>query len=62
MDMAALATECAVRHLRGEAVPLEISLPAVLVDASNCEQWDRPYEERETPAWEDVAKGVPPGT
>ena len=54
MDMASIATECAVRYLRGEAVPREISLPAKLVDASNCGLWDKPYEERETPDWQDV--------
>ena len=57
MDMAAIATECAARHLRGESVPKEVSLPARLVDASNCDLWDRPYEARETPAWEDVVSG-----
>ena len=57
MDMASIATECAVRHLRGEAVPKEVSLPASLVDASNYGLWDRPYEERELSAWEDVVEG-----
>ena len=57
MDMAAIATECAARHLRGESVPKEVSLPARLVDATNCDLWDRPYEARETPAWEDVVSG-----
>jgi ribose transport system substrate-binding protein len=54
MDMASIATECAVRHLRGEAVPRENSLPSKLVDASNCAQWDKPYEERQSPVWEAV--------
>jgi ribose transport system substrate-binding protein len=54
MDMASIATECAVRHLRGEAVPREISLPSKLVNASNCAQWDKPYEERATLSWESV--------
>jgi hypothetical protein len=35
-------------------VPREISLPSKLVDASNCALWDRAYEERQTPSWEDV--------
>lgn len=54
MDIACIATEAAVRHLRGERVPREINLPARLVDASNCTLWDRPYEQRETPLWDDV--------
>jgi ribose transport system substrate-binding protein len=57
MDMAAIATECAARHLRGEPVPREVSLPAKLVDASNYALWDRPYEDRESPAWASVVGG-----
>jgi ribose transport system substrate-binding protein len=56
MDMAAIAAECAVRHLRGELVPREIMPPARVVDASNSELWDRPYEKRELPAWEGVVR------
>jgi ribose transport system substrate-binding protein len=55
MDMAAIATECAVRHLRGGPVPKEIRLPARLVDAANYALWDKPYEDRGTPSWDDVA-------
>lgn len=46
MQMAALATECALRHLRGEAVPAEIELPVGIVDRSNAHLWDQPYEQR----------------
>lgn len=46
MQMAALATECAIRHLRGEAVPAEIALPVAIVDRGNAHLWDRPYEQR----------------
>ena len=46
MQMAYLATECAVRHLRGETVPAAIELPVQIVDRSNCQQWDRPYAQR----------------
>ena len=54
MDMACIATEAAVRHLRGESVPYEIMLPARLVDASNCALWDKPYEQRDLPSWAEV--------
>jgi len=54
MDMAALAAECAVRHLRGESVPKEILLPVRIVDASNCSLWDLPYEGRACSNWSDV--------
>ena len=46
MQMAYLAAECAVRHLRGEVVPERIELPVQIVDARNCEQWNLPYEAR----------------
>ena len=46
MQMACLATECAVRHLRGEATPPRIELPVQIVHQGNCTQWDLPYEQR----------------
>jgi ribose transport system substrate-binding protein len=49
MHMAYLATECAVRHLRGEAVPAEIDLPAEIVDRGNFHRWDLPFEQRPLP-------------
>ena len=49
MNMAALATECAVRHLRGEPVPAELLLRAEIVDRRNCDLWDVPFEQRPIP-------------
>ena len=46
MHMCYLATECLVRHLRGERVPARIDLPVEIVDATNCHLWDLPYEQR----------------
>lgn len=46
MQMAYLATECAVRHLRGERILPRIELPVQIVDRSNCAQWNLPYEQR----------------
>lgn len=46
MQMAYLATECAVRHLRGDKVPQHIELPVRIVDKSNYREWDQPYEAR----------------
>lgn len=51
MKMACLATEAAIRVLSGESVPAEIMLPVEVVDRSNCEAWDRPYQERPLPEW-----------
>lgn len=46
MQMCFLATECAIRSLRGEAVPREIELPVAVVDRGNATQWDLPYDQR----------------
>lgn len=46
MQMAYLAAECAVRHLRGESVPTRIELPVQIVDRGNCQRWNLPYEQR----------------
>lgn len=56
MHMAALATECAVRHLRGERVPAELQLPAQIVERSNCRAWDLPFEQRSIPTLEETLK------
>jgi ribose transport system substrate-binding protein len=56
--MGCVATEAAIRHLRGERVPAEILLPVQVVDASNCAPWDRPIEQRECPRWEEVVGAV----
>ena len=50
MRMAFLATECAIRYLRGEQVPAKVELPAQIVDRQNCHLWDVPYEKRIIPA------------
>lgn len=52
--MGCIATEAALRHLRGERIPADILLPVQVVDAANCAPWNRPIEERECPRWEDV--------
>ncbi|MFA5914586.1 MAG: sugar ABC transporter substrate-binding protein [Burkholderiales bacterium] len=54
MNMASLAAECAIRHLRGESVPKEIILPVQIVDRSNCSSWDSPYEKRKCLSWGDA--------
>ena len=56
MKIGCIATEAAVRHLRGERMPVEIMLPVEVVDAGNCAPWDRPIEARECPRWEDVVR------
>ena len=56
MKMACIATEAAIRHLRGEAIPPRILLPVQVVDASNCTNWDKPYEQRDCPDWDAVMR------
>jgi ribose transport system substrate-binding protein len=51
MNLGVLAAECAVRRLRGEAVPREIMLPTEIVDRSNVGAWDLPYEQRACIEW-----------
>jgi len=57
MAMSELATEAAVRHLRGEAIPAEIILPVQIVDAGICARWDAPFEARPSPDWERTVLG-----
>ena len=49
-----IAGEAAIRHLRGEKVPAEIMLPTEIIDATNLDAWDKPYEERACLSWDDV--------
>jgi ribose transport system substrate-binding protein len=58
MAMSEIATEAAVRHLRGEAVPSEILLPVQVIDAANCAAWNGPFEIRPSPDWDTVVRGV----
>lgn len=47
-----LSVEAAARYLRGETVPREIMLPTAIIDRSNVGHWDKPYDERPVPSWE----------
>jgi ribose transport system substrate-binding protein len=56
MGLAALATECAIRHLRGERVPEKIELPVEVVDRSNYKRWDLPFEQRPIRTLEEISR------
>ena len=56
MAMSEIATEAAVRHLRGETIPPEIMLPVQVVDAANCAAWNAPFAARPSPVWDDVVR------
>jgi ribose transport system substrate-binding protein len=53
-DQAYLAVTAMVRHLRGQSVPKEISLPVVIVNRENAKTWTMPVEERPAPDWNKV--------
>lgn len=54
MKMGCLGVEAAIRHLRGEVLPKKIILPVQIVDLDNCDEWDKPFEQRPCPRWEEV--------
>jgi ribose transport system substrate-binding protein len=56
MKMSEIATEAAVRHLRGETVPPEIILPVQVVDAANCAAWNVPFAARPSPVWDEIVR------
>lgn len=56
MRISCIATEAAIRHLRGEAVPGEIILAAQIVERANCGPWDVPLTERQCPVWSEVVQ------
>ena len=58
MQMAYLAAECAVRHVRGERVPATIELPVQVVDRHNCQAWDLPSAQRPVITLEQLTKPV----
>lgn len=51
-DQAYLAVTAAVRHLRKQSVPKEISLPVVIIDKQNVATFAKTPEERAAPSWD----------
>jgi len=56
-DQGYLGVTAAVRHLRGQPVPKEISLPVVIVEKSNAKGWTVPLEEKAVPVWDKAVAG-----
>jgi ribose transport system substrate-binding protein len=56
-DQAYLAVTAAVRHLRKQPVPKDVSLPVVIIDKSNVQTFMRTPEERTVPSWDKSAGG-----
>ncbi len=53
-DQGYLATAAAIRHLRGEKLPKDISLPVAIVEKSNADKWAVPVEQKPAPDWKKV--------
>jgi ribose transport system substrate-binding protein len=53
-NIAGIAAHAALRHLRGEAVPASIMVPAALIDRTNFQRWKVPFAVRPTPVWEEI--------
>jgi ribose transport system substrate-binding protein len=51
--IACLATQAALRHLKGEKLPDKIMLPAEIIDKTNYQAWMIPVADRPCPKWED---------
>lgn len=54
--IACLATQAALRHLRGEKVPDKIILPTEIIDKSNYRSFLTPVADRPSPAWDDFVR------
>jgi ABC-type sugar transport system substrate-binding protein len=54
MTMSCIATEAALRYLRGEKVPHHIMLPVRVIDRSNYGKLDLPFAKRTCQSWQEV--------
>lgn len=55
-DQGYVGVAAALRHLRSQAVPKEISLPVVIVEKANAKAWTVPLEEKPVPTWDKVVQ------
>lgn len=58
-DQAYLAVTAAVRHLRKQPVPKEITLPIQIIDKQNVAQFLKTPEERGVPSWDKTVAAQP---
>ena len=52
--IACTAARAGLKHLDGETVPGDITVPSVLIDRTNLGPWKVPLEERNCPTWEEI--------
>ncbi len=57
-DQGYLAVTAAVKHLRGEKIPKEITLPVKIVTKENAKGWTLPVEEKAVPDWNAAVAGA----
>jgi ribose transport system substrate-binding protein len=57
-DQGYLAVTAAVKFLRGEKIPKEISLPVKIVTKENAKGWTLPVEEKAVPDWNAAVAGA----
>ena len=53
--IACTAARAGLRHLSGDSVTEEITIPSVLIDQSNLAAWKIPLDERPSPSWGEVS-------
>jgi ribose transport system substrate-binding protein len=51
-----VATRAAVRHLKREALPEKVMLPAEIIDKTNYKAWLVPVDQRNCPEWSDIVR------
>lgn len=54
--MACLATQAALRYLKGEKLPDKVLLPTEIIDKTNYKEWLVPVADRPCPKWDDVVR------
>lgn len=52
--IACTAARAGLKHLAGEEVPTEITVPSVLITPDNLESWKMPLDQRDCPSWDEV--------
>ena len=57
-DQGYLAVTATVKHLRGEKIPKEITLPVKIVTKENAKGWTVPVEEKAVPDWNAAVAGA----
>jgi len=55
-NQAYLATKAAIKFLKGEKVPKRLILPDTIVVQKNAKKWTRPFEEWESPNYDEIVK------